>query len=99
MPDLGPHAAFLIAAYAVAFVALGTLTLVTVADDARQRRILREMERQGIRRRSAAKPPAPTVTRRTPKPKAAKPKAAKPKAAMAPPRRKPSTARARKTRS
>lgn len=89
MFELGPHANIIIAAYAVAFVALGTLTLFIVADDRRQRRILQDMERRGIRRRSAPKPPAPTVTTRTTKPKAAKP----------PTRRKPSTARARKTRS
>ena len=87
MPDLGPHAAFIIAAYAVAFVALGTLTLFTVADDRKQRRILIEMERRGIRRRSAAKPAAPNVKTRTTK------------AAKAPSKRKPRPARPRKARS
>lgn len=66
MLGLGPHASFIIAAYAVAFVALGALTIATVADDRRQRRLLADLERRGITRRSAAKPrPAatPTVTR------------------------------------
>jgi heme exporter protein D len=53
MPDLGPHAAFIIAAYAVTFVAIAALALVTVEDDRKQRRLLAELEAQGIRRRSA----------------------------------------------
>lgn len=87
MPDLGPHAAFIVAAYAVAFVALGTLTLFTVADDRKQRRFLIEMERRGIRRRSATKPAVPNVKTRTAK------------AAKAPSKRKPSPARPHKARS
>ena len=87
MPDLGPHAAFIIAAYAVAFVALGALTLFTVEDDRKQRRLLIDMERRGIRRRSAAKPAAPSVKTRTTKP------------AKAPSKRKPGGSRPRKTRS
>ena len=73
MLSLGPHASFIIAAYAVTFVAVAVLTLATVADDRKQRRLLAELERQGITRRSAAKPsqPAkPTVKRATPKPEA-----------------------------
>ena len=65
MLGLGPHASFIIAAYAVAFVALGALTLAIIADARKQRRLLAELERQGITRRSATKPsPAatPTVT-------------------------------------
>lgn len=87
MPDLGPHAAFILAAYAVAFVGLGTLTLFTVEDDRKQRRLLIDMERRGIRRRSAAKPAAPSVTTRTTK------------LTKAPSQRKRGTARPRKTRS
>jgi heme exporter protein D len=71
MPDLGPHAAFIIGAYAVAFVVLGVLTLVTVANDRKQRRILIELERKGIRRRSAAKPPTPRVKMTKSKPEKA----------------------------
>ena len=53
MLDLGPHAAFILAAYAVTFIAVGALLLFIVADDRRQRRLLAELERKGIRRRSA----------------------------------------------
>jgi heme exporter protein D len=65
MLGLGPHASFIIAAYAVAFIALGGLTLAIIADDRKQRRLLAELERQGITRRSAARGAAatPTVTR------------------------------------
>jgi heme exporter protein D len=53
MPDLGPHAAFIIAAYAVAFAALGALALFIFDDDRRQRRAIEALERAGVRRRSA----------------------------------------------
>jgi len=69
MLGLGPHASFIIGAYAVAFFALFALTVAIVADDRRQRRLLADLERQGITRRSAAKqrPAAtPTVTRTAP---------------------------------
>ena len=65
MPDLGPHAAFIIGAYAIAFVVLGMLTLITVANDRKQARILIELERKGIRRRSAAKPLTPRMKTKT----------------------------------
>ena len=66
MLGLGPHASFIIAAYAVAFVTLAFLVISIVANDRKQRRLLDDLERRGITRRSAAKPkPAatPTVTR------------------------------------
>jgi heme exporter protein D len=53
MPDLGQHAAFIIAAYGVAFVSLGALALFIFDDDRRQRRALAALERAGVRRRSA----------------------------------------------
>ena len=59
MPDLGPHAVFIWAAYGVTFLAVAALVLVIVADDRRQRQILAELERQGITRRSAKPPAAP----------------------------------------
>jgi heme exporter protein D len=57
MPDLGPHAIFILAAYGVTFVALAALVFFTVEDDRKQRRLLAELEERGIRRRSAAKKP------------------------------------------
>ncbi len=60
MPDLGQHAAFIIAAYAVTFVAVSALALFIVEDDRRQRRLLAELERQGVRRRSAPPKSAPS---------------------------------------
>lgn len=53
MPDLGPHAAFILAAYAVTFLALAALALFIVEDDRRQRRLLAALEKRGITRRSA----------------------------------------------
>ncbi|HET9274052.1 MAG TPA: heme exporter protein CcmD [Methyloceanibacter sp.] len=53
MPDLGPHAAFIIAAYAVTFIALAALTFFIVEDDRKQRRELADLETRGVRRRSA----------------------------------------------
>ena len=57
MPDLGPHAIFIYAAYGVAFVALASLAFAIVEDDRKQRRILDDLERKGIRRRSSEKKP------------------------------------------
>jgi heme exporter protein D len=59
MLDLGPHASFIIAAYAVTFVAVAALAVSIVEDDHKQRRILAELERKGIRRRSAEPKPTP----------------------------------------
>ncbi|MGH8323814.1 MAG: heme exporter protein CcmD [Steroidobacteraceae bacterium] len=53
MPDLGQHAPFIIAAYAVTFAAIALLALLIVEDDRKQRRRLAELEAKGIRRRSA----------------------------------------------
>jgi heme exporter protein D len=53
MPDLGQHAAFIIAAYAVTFAAIAALALFIVEDDRKQRRLLAELDAKGIRRRSA----------------------------------------------
>jgi heme exporter protein D len=88
MLDLGTHASFIIAAYAVTFVAVGALVAATLADDRAQRRKLAELERLGIRRRSAS----PTV-----KTSHSIKTTTKPKAARAPAKRKPATPR--KTRS
>jgi len=85
MPDLGPHAAFIWAAYGITFVAVAALVLAIVRDDRRQRRLLADLEQRGVTRRSAktagakasaAKPAASAK----PKPASAKtPRARKPK--------------------
>ena len=72
MPDLGPHAAFIWAAYAVTFIAVAGLVGVIVQDDRRQRQLLADLERQGITRRSAkpaAKPQPVEKKSRARKPK------------------------------
>jgi heme exporter protein D len=53
MLHLGPHASFIWAAYGVTFVAVAALAIAIVSDDRRQRRLLADLEKQGIRRRSA----------------------------------------------
>jgi heme exporter protein D len=53
MPDLGEHAAFILAAYGVTFVAVAALSFFIIEDDRKQRRLLADLERRGIRRRSA----------------------------------------------
>ena len=85
MLDLGTHASFILAAYAVTFVAVGALVVATLADDRTHRRKLATLERLGIRRRSA-KAPAPTVKTLS-----------KPKATKTPAKRKAPTPRAKKT--
>jgi heme exporter protein D len=94
MIDLGPHANFILAAYGVTTVALGALVWSTLVDDRHQRRLLTELERQGIRRRSAAKPAEPKVTST-----AAEDRTAKPRSSAAPTKRRPATPRARKSSS
>ncbi|MGI8723808.1 MAG: heme exporter protein CcmD [Methyloceanibacter sp.] len=79
MPEFGQHAIFILAAYGVTFIAVCALALVIVADDRKQRRLLAELERKGIRRRSAAAPSKPQAAKReAAKPEAAKPQARKP---------------------
>ena len=53
MQGLGPHAIFIIAAYGVTFAAVAGLALAILADDRKQRLLLADLERKGIRRRSA----------------------------------------------
>ncbi len=72
MPDLGPHADFILAAYGVTLIAVTALVLAIVADDRHQRHVLAELEKKGIRRRSAkasdalpaARKPEPQASRR-----------------------------------
>jgi heme exporter protein D len=69
MLGLGPHAAFIVAAYAVTFAAVAALALFIVEDDRKQRRLIAELEQRGIRRRSAggeAAKPGKTRRKRAP---------------------------------
>jgi heme exporter protein D len=50
--DLGPHAAFIWAAYAAVVVGLMALTAWLVLDGRRQQRLVDELEARGVRRRS-----------------------------------------------
>jgi heme exporter protein D len=52
--DLGPHAGFIVAAYAVALAIVGGLIAWIVIDHRAQTRILEDLERAGVTRRSAA---------------------------------------------
>jgi heme exporter protein D len=77
MPDLGPHAIFIWGAYAVTFAVIAALAFSIFEDDRWQRRALEELERKGVRRRSApapaeaepdaAKGPAKRRARKTPR--------------------------------
>ena len=51
--SLGPHAGFIVAAYAVAAAVVAALVIATAADYRRQRQALRDLEARGITRRSA----------------------------------------------
>ncbi|PTW63496.1 heme exporter protein D [Breoghania corrubedonensis] len=57
LPDLGNHAGFIIASYAVSLVVIATLIAWIRYDYARQKSVLAELEARGLRRRSAAQPP------------------------------------------
>ena len=50
--DLGPHAAFIVAAYAAAVAVLGGLTAWVLFDYRAQRRKLADLEARGVSRRS-----------------------------------------------
>jgi heme exporter protein D len=51
--DLGPHAAFIWAAYAVSTFVIVALILWISSDEKRQKRILAEFEERGVTRRSS----------------------------------------------
>jgi heme exporter protein D len=73
MPDLGPHSIFILGAYGVTFAAVTALALAIVEDDRKQRRLLADLERRGIKRRSAGPPATPKANvaqkpRRKPRP-------------------------------
>ena len=52
--SLGPHADFIIAAYAVTIFVIAALVAWVVLDYSTQRRILGDLEERGITRRSTA---------------------------------------------
>jgi heme exporter protein D len=54
--DLGPHATFIIAAYAAVAIVLVGLSGWLVLDGFNQRRLLDELQARGARRRSAQRP-------------------------------------------
>jgi heme exporter protein D len=58
MMDLGPHAAFIIAAYATAAVVVIGLIAWVIADHDAQRRLLADLEARGVTRRSEKPPEA-----------------------------------------
>ncbi len=58
--DLGPHAAFIWASYAIVAGVLVLLVAWLTFDGRRQQRMIDEFEARGIRRRSAGGAPPPT---------------------------------------
>ncbi len=52
--QLGPYAAFIIAAYAAALVVVGGLIAWVMLDFRAQKRVLGDLEAHGVTRRSAA---------------------------------------------
>jgi heme exporter protein D len=54
--DLGPHAAFIVGAYAVAILIVAALISWVLIDNWRQRQILSDLEAKGITRRSERSP-------------------------------------------
>jgi heme exporter protein D len=53
--DLGPHVGFIVAAYAIAIAIVAGLIAWIVFDHRAQLRILDDLERAGVTRRSAAR--------------------------------------------
>jgi len=53
--NLGPHADFIVAAYAVTVFAVAALVAWIILDHAAQRRILGDLEERGVTRRSQRK--------------------------------------------
>ena len=52
MIDLGPHAAFIIAAYLMAAIVVLALIAWVIADHDAQRRLLADLEARGVTRRA-----------------------------------------------
>lgn len=55
MTPLGPHADFIVAAYAAAIIVIACLIAWVLLDYQAQRRVLGELEQRGVRRRSRPK--------------------------------------------
>ena len=51
--NLGPHAAFIIAAYTAAVIVIGALIAWVTLDYRAQKRVLGDLDAQGVTRRSA----------------------------------------------
>ncbi len=66
--DLGPHAGYIIASYAVTIIVVAALVASIRVDHRVQTRRLAELEAKGGRRRSAARGPAPGSTAAAPSP-------------------------------
>jgi heme exporter protein D len=56
--DLGPHAAFIWAAYAVTLLVLAGLAVWLLLDGRRQQHLVDELEARGVRRRASPPPSA-----------------------------------------
>jgi heme exporter protein D len=54
---LGPHAAFILTAYVVAALVILALIVWVLADHRAQRRLLTDLEKRGVTRRSEQRPP------------------------------------------
>jgi heme exporter protein D len=54
---LGPHATFIVAAYAVATLVIAGLIIWVLIDHRAQRRLLADLEKRGVTRRSEQRPP------------------------------------------
>ncbi len=51
--DLGTHASFIWAAYAITALVIAALVLMLLADGQRQRSALKDLDSRGVKRRSA----------------------------------------------
>jgi heme exporter protein D len=60
--DLGPHAEFIVVAYAVAAAVVAGLVAWVLLDHRRQKLVLADLEARGIARRSESKPVAKVET-------------------------------------
>lgn len=56
--DLGPHAGFIIAAFAIVAAVIAALVAWVIVDHVAQKRALADLERRGVTRRSAERRPS-----------------------------------------